>query len=57
MLLYEFVVGQSPFAIHSRDTMIMYSKIILGDMRMPSYFTAQLRSLLDGLLQVEPSKR
>lgn len=57
VLLYEFVVGQSPFAIHSRDVLIMYSKICLGEMRIPSFMTAQMRSLIEGLMQVDPTRR
>ncbi|KAH8312362.1 hypothetical protein KR044_010429 [Drosophila immigrans] len=57
VLLYEFVVGQSPFSMHNRDVILMYSKICMGEMRLPSFFTAQLKNLIENLMQVEPSKR
>ncbi|ALC47604.1 Pka-C2, partial [Drosophila busckii] len=57
ILLYEFVAGRSPFAAHNRDVILMYSKICLGDYRIPSYFTSQLKNLIEDLIQVEPNKR
>ncbi|XP_033166710.1 cAMP-dependent protein kinase catalytic subunit 2 isoform X2 [Drosophila mauritiana] len=57
ILVYEFVAGRSPFAIHNRDVILMYSKICICDYKMPSYFTAQLRSLVESLMQVDTSKR
>jgi len=46
ILVYEFVAGRSPFAIHNRDVILMYSKICVCDYKMPSYFTAQLKNLV-----------
>ncbi|XP_017856323.1 PREDICTED: protein kinase DC1 isoform X1 [Drosophila arizonae] len=57
ILIYEFVAGHSPFSMHNRDVILMYSKICLGEYRIPSFFTAQLKSLIENLLQSEPSKR
>jgi len=57
ILVYEFVAGRSPFAIHNRDVILMYSKICICDYKMPSYFTSQLRSLVESLMQVDTSKR
>ncbi|XP_023174688.1 cAMP-dependent protein kinase catalytic subunit 2 [Drosophila hydei] len=57
VLIYEFVAGQSPFAVHSRDVMVMYNKICEADYKMPSSFSAPLRNLVDHLLQVDLSKR
>lgn len=57
VLLYEFVVGQSPFSIHNRDVILMYSKICMGEMRLPSFFTSQMKNLIENLMQVDPSKR
>ncbi|TDG43153.1 hypothetical protein AWZ03_010418 [Drosophila navojoa] len=57
ILIYEFVAGHSPFSMHNRDVILMYSKICLGEYRIPSFFTAQLKNLIENLLQSEPSKR
>jgi len=57
ILVYEFVAGRSPFAIHNRDVILMYSKICVCDYKMPSYFTAQLKNLVESLMQVDTSKR
>ncbi|XP_032597601.1 cAMP-dependent protein kinase catalytic subunit 2 isoform X2 [Drosophila grimshawi] len=57
ILLYEFVAGHSPFSLHSRDVIVMYSKICLADYRVPSSFTCNLKHLVDSLLQVDSSKR
>ncbi|XP_023174621.1 cAMP-dependent protein kinase catalytic subunit 2 [Drosophila hydei] len=57
VLMYEFVTGHSPFSMHNRDVILMYSKICLGEYRIPSFFTSQLKSLVENLLQNEPSKR
>jgi len=35
----------------------MYSKICVCDYKMPSYFTAQLKNLVESLMQVDTSKR
>ncbi|XP_046805623.1 cAMP-dependent protein kinase catalytic subunit 2 isoform X2 [Lucilia cuprina] len=57
ILLYEFVAGSSPFAPHNRDVMVMYTKICEGTYKMPAYFSAPLKDLIDHLLQVDLSKR
>ncbi|KAH8382952.1 hypothetical protein KR009_006001 [Drosophila setifemur] len=57
ILVYELVAGRSPFAVHNRDVILMYSKICMGDYKMPSYFTQHLNSLVTGLTQVDTSKR
>ncbi|KAH8280051.1 hypothetical protein KR018_002268 [Drosophila ironensis] len=57
VLVYELVAGRSPFSIHNRDMILMYSKICLGEFKMPSYFTQPLKMLIEGLMQVETSKR
>ncbi|XP_034663145.1 cAMP-dependent protein kinase catalytic subunit 2 isoform X1 [Drosophila subobscura] len=57
ILLFEFVSGRSPFAAHNRDVIIMYSKICMGEYRIPNYFTAHLKNMIEGLMQVDTSKR
>ncbi|XP_068154173.1 cAMP-dependent protein kinase catalytic subunit 2 isoform X2 [Drosophila tropicalis] len=57
ILLFEFVAGRSPFAAHNRDVILMYSKICLGEYRVPTYFTPQMKNLIEGLMQVDTSKR
>ncbi|KAM7361528.1 cAMP-dependent protein kinase catalytic subunit 2 isoform 2-T2 [Cochliomyia hominivorax] len=57
ILIYEFVAGNSPFAPHNRDVMVMYTKICEGSYKMPTYFSAPLKDLVEHLLQVDMSKR
>ncbi|XP_013110780.2 cAMP-dependent protein kinase catalytic subunit 2-like isoform X1 [Stomoxys calcitrans] len=57
ILLYEFVAGISPFSPHNREIMVMYSKICEGEYKMPTFFSTQLKDLVDHLLQVDLSKR
>ncbi|XP_030370301.1 cAMP-dependent protein kinase catalytic subunit 2 [Scaptodrosophila lebanonensis] len=57
ILVYEFVAGRSPFSAHNRDVIMMYSKICMGDYRVPTYFTTQLKSLVENLVCVETAKR
>ncbi|XP_015038504.2 cAMP-dependent protein kinase catalytic subunit 2 isoform X3 [Drosophila pseudoobscura] len=57
ILLFEFVSGRSPFASHNRDVILMYSKICLGEFRIPNYFSAHLKTLVEALMQVDTSKR
>lgn len=57
ILVYEFVAGQSPFSPYNRDVMVMYNKICEGNYKMPSFFSAQLKDLVENLLQVDLSKR
>ncbi|XP_070137478.1 cAMP-dependent protein kinase catalytic subunit 2 isoform X4 [Drosophila bipectinata] len=57
ILVYELVAGRSPFAIHNRDVILMYSKICMGEYKMPTYFTQNLKTLVESLMQVETTKR
>ncbi|KRG00052.1 uncharacterized protein Dwil_GK13113, isoform B [Drosophila willistoni] len=57
ILLFEFVAGRSPFAAHNRDVILMYSKICLGEYRVPTYFTPPMKNLVESLMQVDTSKR
>ena len=57
VLVYEFVAGNSPFSPHNRDVMVMYTKICEGEFKMPTYFSAPLKDLVENLLQVDMSKR
>ncbi|KAI9584625.1 hypothetical protein GQX74_006520 [Glossina fuscipes] len=57
VLVFELVAGNSPFSPFSKDVMVMYAKICEGEYKMPAFFSAQLRDLVDHLLQVDLSKR
>ncbi|XP_058983853.1 cAMP-dependent protein kinase catalytic subunit 2-like isoform X1 [Musca domestica] len=57
ILLYELVAGNSPFSPHNKDVMMMYTKICDGEYKMPTFFSAPLKDLIDNLLQVDLSKR
>ncbi|XP_017020981.1 cAMP-dependent protein kinase catalytic subunit 2-like [Drosophila kikkawai] len=57
VLVYEFVAGFTPFAVHSRDVMVMYTKICEGEYKMPNFFSDELRHLIFHLLMVDLSKR
>ncbi|ALC47605.1 Pka-C1 [Drosophila busckii] len=57
VLIFELVNGNSPFAAHNRDVMVMYNKICEAEYKMPSSFSSSLRHLIDHLLQVDLSKR
>jgi len=54
-LIYEMLTGLPPF--YSQNINIMYQKILNGELRYPSYVSAEAVSLLDGLLQRDPLKR
>uniref|UniRef100_A0A1A9W6K8 Protein kinase domain-containing protein n=1 Tax=Glossina brevipalpis TaxID=37001 RepID=A0A1A9W6K8_9MUSC len=57
VLVFELVAGNSPFSPYSKDVMVMYAKICEGEYKMPAFFSAQLKDLVDHLLQVDLSKR
>ena len=54
--MYEMVVGYPPFE-GSNKAEEMRNKILLEDVRMPSYFSKNFKSLLDGLLAKNPRFR
>jgi serine/threonine protein kinase len=54
-LIYEMLTGLPPF--YSQNINIMYQKILNGELRFPSYVSADAQSLLEGLLTREPEKR
>ncbi|OHT17403.1 AGC family protein kinase [Tritrichomonas foetus] len=55
ILIYEFLVGQTPFVDENENR--MYQKICKGQVYFPSTIDPITKSLLQGLLQVDPSKR
>lgn len=55
ILIYEFLVGQTPFVDDNENQ--MYSKICRGQVYFPSTIDPITKSLIQGLLQVDPSKR
>jgi len=54
-LIYEMLTGLPPF--YSQNINIMYQKILNGELRFPSYVSAEAKSLLEGLLTREVDKR
>ena len=55
ILVYELLCGRSPF--ENKDQMIMFSKIVKRDMAFPRHVTDSEKSLIDGLLQLDLTKR
>ncbi|RYP72127.1 hypothetical protein DL769_004511 [Monosporascus sp. CRB-8-3] len=54
VLTYEFLVGEAPF----EDVPIMTTRrIARGDMKIPSFVSAEAADLIKGLLVVNPEKR
>ena len=54
-LLYEMVVGVPPF--YSENVNTMYQRILTAPLRFPSHVSPECKSLLEMLLQRDPSKR
>jgi len=54
-LIYEMLTGLPPF--YSQNINIMYQKILNGELRFPSYVSADAQSLLEGLLTRDVEKR
>jgi len=54
-LMYEMLTGLPPF--YSQNINIMYQKILSGELRFPSYVSADAQSILEGLLTRDPEKR
>jgi serine/threonine protein kinase len=55
VLVYEFLVGRSPFAEENENA--MYQRICRGDVEYPPTMDPVTRNLLDGLLRVDASRR
>lgn len=55
VLLYEMLVGQTPFLDENENQ--MYQNICKGEVNYPPFIDQITRDLLQGLFQVEPSKR
>ncbi|EMP26943.1 cAMP-dependent protein kinase catalytic subunit alpha [Chelonia mydas] len=55
IFIYEMVAGYSPFFVD--QTTQLYEKIVSGKFQLPSYFSFDLRDLLENLLQVDLTKR
>jgi len=51
----KMLTGLPPF--YSQNINIMYQKILNGELRFPSYVSAEAKSLLEGLLTREVEKR
>ena len=55
VLVYEFIVGQTPFVDENENR--MYQKICRGSMFFPRSVDPVTKSLISGLLNIDPSKR
>lgn len=55
ILIYEFLVGQTPFVDENENR--MYQKICKGQVYFPNHIDPITKNLLQGLLQVDTSKR
>jgi serine/threonine protein kinase len=55
VLIYEFLVGESPFMDESENA--MYQKICKGEVVYPPELDPVTKSLLDGLLRIDASTR
>jgi len=54
-LLFEMLTGLPPF--YAQNVNVMYTKILSGELRFPSYISDNAKSLLEGLLTRDPEKR
>jgi len=54
-LLFEMLTGLPPF--YAQNVNVMYTKILGGELRFPSYISDNAKSLLEGLLTRDPEKR
>ena len=65
VLVYEMLHGYSPFLLTEREaitnrgkeTEALYAKILLGSFRFKRGIPEKTKSLISGLLQIDPSKR
>jgi serine/threonine protein kinase len=55
VVLYEMLYGLPPF--YSRDTAEMYDNILFKPLRLKSNISPDARSILEGLLQKDKTKR
>jgi serine/threonine protein kinase len=55
VLLYEMIVGIDPFA--DEDIMVIYTKIVKGDISYPKDMNSKVKSLIRHLLVVDETKR
>lgn len=55
ILIYEFLIGQTPFVDENENR--MYQKICRGQIYMPRSIDPITRSLIEGLLNIDPSRR
>lgn len=55
ILLFEMLTGQPPYTNNNRHK--LQEKIVKEKIKLPSYLTSEVHSLLKGLLQKDPSKR
>jgi len=54
-LLFEMLTGLPPF--YAQNVNVMYTKILSGELKFPSYISDNAKSLLEGLLTRDPEKR
>jgi len=54
-LIFEMLTGLPPF--YAQNVNVMYTKILSGDLRFPSYITGDAKDFLEAMLIREPEKR
>jgi len=54
-LLFEMLTGLPPF--YAQNVNVMYTKILSGELKFPTYISENAKSLLEGLLTRDPEKR
>ncbi|CAK4110854.1 unnamed protein product [Aphanomyces euteiches] len=60
ILLYEMLVGETPFAKYNKDELAMFNSIVTftpDTLEFPSTASPALKSLIQGLLQSKPASR
>lgn len=57
ILIYEMSAGYSPFAVGNPEQMQLMERIVAGKYKIPSIFSADLKHLVQNLLQHDLSKR
>lgn len=55
VMIYEMCAGYPPF--YSSDPMKLYEKVLAGQFKSPECMTNTCKSLVKGLLEVDPTKR
>lgn len=57
ILIYEMIAGYSPFYTNNSDPMVLFDKIVSGKFKFPSHFNADIKHLIQNLLQTDITRR